>query len=141
MATNTAQVVPAARQDPRQVVNTLKKTVNYNDVGISSGLAFDNSIPLGAFILRVMVQIVVAFNAVTTNVLTIGTNSTTYNDLVAASDVDELTLGVYDVVRGLGVTIAALADKIPYAKYTQTGTAATAGQAVIVISYEGGWST
>jgi hypothetical protein len=28
-----------------------------------------------------------------------------------------------------------------YAKYTQTGTAATTGQAVVVIEYEGGWTS
>ena len=72
MATNTAATVPAPRQDPRQVTNTLKKTVNFNDAGISSGVAFD---------------------AVTTNVLTVGTNSTTFNNLVQAADVDEGTTG------------------------------------------------
>lgn len=141
MATNTAQVAPPARQDPRQVTNTLRKTVNFGDAGIASGIAFDASIPAGSFILRAYVEIVTAFNAVTTNVLTVGTNSTTYNDIVAAGDVDEATVGVYDVVRGLGRGIAASADKTPYVKYTQSGTAATTGQAVIVITFDGGWST
>lgn len=141
MATNTAQVSPPARQDPRQVTNTLKKTVNFGDAGISTGLAFDASIPANAFILRVYVEIVTVFNAVTTNVLTVGTNSTTYNNLVAAGDVDEATAGVYDVVRGLGRGIPASADVAPYAKYTQSGTAATTGQAVIVITFDGGWTT
>lgn len=139
MATNTAAVLPPARQDPRQVANTLKKTVNFNDAGVSSGIAFDNSIPAGAFILRVMVEIVTVFNAASTNVLTVGTNSTTYNDLVAAADVNEAATGVTDVTRGWGRSIAASADKTPYVKYTQTGTAATTGQAVIVIEFEGGW--
>jgi len=49
-----------ARQDPRQVVNTLKKTVNFNDPAIAAGVAFDNPLPQGAFILRVLVEIVVA---------------------------------------------------------------------------------
>lgn len=141
MATNTAATVPAPRQDPRQVPNTLKKTVNFGDAGISSGVAFDNSLPLGAFIIGVFVEIVTAFNAATTNVLTVGTNATTYNDLVQAADIDEGTTGVTWVVRGWGRSIAATADKIPYAKYTQTGTAATTGQAIIVIVFEGGWSS
>lgn len=141
MPTNTAAVVPAARQDPRQVVNTLRKTVNFGDAGISSGLAFDNGVPLGAFILRVLVEVVAAFNAVTTNVLTVGFNSTTFNDLVAAGDVDEATVGVYDVVRGLGRGLCAAADKVPYAKYTQSGTAATTGQAVITLTFDGGWES
>jgi hypothetical protein len=73
-----------ARQDPRQVVNTLKKTVNFNDPGVAAGIPFDNYLPQNAFILRVLVEIVVVFNAVTTNVLTVGTVGAAYNNIVAA---------------------------------------------------------
>lgn len=135
MATGTAQTSPAVREDPRQVVNTIKKTVNYNDVGISTGVAFENSIPAGAQITAVIVDIVTAFNAATTNVLTVGTNSSSYNDLVAAGDVNEGTTGATRVDRGLGGSIMRSADKTPYAMYTQSGTAATAGQAIITITY------
>lgn len=141
MATNTAAVLPPTRHDPRQVTNTLKKTVNFNDANISTGVAFDNSIPLGAFITSVKVEIVTAFNAVTTNTMTVGQNSTSYNDIVAASDVDETALGVTEVARGWGRRLAATAAITPYVKYVQTGTAATAGQAIIVIEYEGGWAS
>lgn len=138
MATNTAQVLPPSRNDPRQVVNTLKKTVNWNDQGIASGVAFDNSLPDGAFITGVWVEIVTPFNAVTTNVLTVGTNAATYNNLVAAVDVNEAVAGVTEVTRGLGQSIALAAAVVPVAMYTQTGGAASAGQAVILITYEGG---
>jgi hypothetical protein len=130
-----------ARQDPRQVANTLKKIVNYNDAGISTGLAFDNPLPQNAFILRVLVEIVVTFNAVTTNVLTVGTVGAAYNNIVAAADVNEGVAGVYDVPRALGRALTAAGDVLPYAMYTQTGTAATQGQAIIVIEFEGGWTT
>lgn len=140
MATDTTPVSPQSRRNPRQVVNTLKKTVNYNDSGISTGIAFDESLPLGAFIMSVQVEVVTAFNAATTNVLTVGTNSTSYNNIVSAADVDEASTGVTDVTRGRGRSIAAAAEKAVFVKYTQSGTAATAGQAVIVITYEGGWS-
>lgn len=141
MTTGTAAVLPAPRQDPRQVVNTLRKTVNFNDVGIATGLAFDQSIPQGAFISNVLVEIVVVFNAVTTNVLTVGTNSTSYNNLVGATDVNEAALGVTQCTRGFGRSLTAAADVTPYAMYTQTGTAATTGQAIILIEYEGGWAS
>lgn len=130
-----------ARQDPRQVANTLKKTVNYNDPGIGSGVAFDNPLPQNAFILRVLVEIVVAFNATTTNVLTVGTVGAAYNNMVAAADVNEAAVGVYDVTRALGRGLTAAGDVLPYAMYTQSGTAATTGQAIIVIEFEGGWTT
>lgn len=130
-----------ARQDPRQVANTLKKTVNFNDPGIAAGVAFDNPLPQNAFILRVLVEIVALFNAGTTNVLTVGTVGATYNNIVAAADVNEGATGVYDVTRGLGRALTAAADVNVFAQYVQTGTAATTGQAIIVIEFEGGWTT
>lgn len=141
MATGTAAVLPPPRLDPRQVLNTLRKTVNYNDANIGTGVAFDNSIPIGAFITQVLCEIVTAFNAGTTNVLTAGTNATTYNNIVASGDVTPGTPGVTAVTRGLGRSLPASADVTPYAMFTQTGTAATTGQAVIVIVYEGGWAS
>lgn len=136
MTTGTAATIPAPRQDPRQVTNTLKKTVNYNDAGIASGLAFDNSLPAGAFITKVLVEIVTAFDG--TPALTVGTNSTSFNDIVADGDVDETSAGMNIVDRALGRGIAASADKVPYVKLTATNP--SQGQAVIVIEYEGGWS-
>lgn len=139
MATGTLGV--AARQDPRQVVNTLKKTVNFNDAGIATGVPFDNYLPQNAFIENVLVEIVAVFNAVTTNVLTVGTNGASYNNIVSAADINEAALGVTAVNRGLGRSLTALGDVLPYVMYTQTGTAATTGQAIVVIFYEGGWTT
>ena len=139
MPTGTLGV--AARQDTRQVVNTLKKTVNYNDAGIAAGLAFDNYLPQNAFIENVLVEIVTVFNAGTTNVLTVGTVGATSNNIVAAGDVNEAATGIYQATRGFGRSLTASADVLPYAQYTQTGTAGTTGQAIIVIFYEGGWTT
>lgn len=141
MATNTLPAVPQSRRQGQQIVNTLRKTVNYNDAGISTGLSFAESLPVGAFILDVKVEIVTVFNAGTTNVLTVGTNSSSYNDIVNSADINEAATGVTLVSRGWGRSLAATAEKPVFAKYTQTGTAGTTGQAVIVIAYDGGWST
>jgi len=130
-----------ARQDPRQVVNTLKKTVNFNDVGIASGVPFDNYLPQNAFIENVLVEVVTVFNAGSTNVLTVGTNATSYNNIVAAADVNEGATGVTQVTRAFGRSLTASGDVLPYAMYAQTGGAATTGQAIVVIFYEGGWLT
>lgn len=138
MTTNTAAPNPPARYDARQVINYLRKTVNYNDTGISSGLAFENSIPKGAFISDVIVEIVTAFNAGSTNVLTVGANSSSYNDMVAAGDVDETAVAATRVTRGLGCVLTASGDIVPYVKYAQTGTAASAGKAKILIAFSGG---
>jgi hypothetical protein len=139
MATNLAPASPPARLDPRQVTNTLKKTVNFGDASIATGVSFANSLPMGAFITQVLVEIVTAFNAGTTNPLTVGTVSTAYNNIVSTVDVNAGTAGVYEATRGLGRSLTAAAEVTPFVKYAQTGTAATAGQAVIVIVYEGGY--
>lgn len=142
MATGTAAKIPAPRQDPRQVTNSLRKTVNFNDAGIAAGVNFDASLPLGAFITSILCEIVTVFNAATTNVLTVGTvNTPPFNNIIAAADVNEGATGVTSVATGLGRSIASAADVTPVAQYTQTGGAATTGQAVIVILYEGGWAS
>lgn len=126
----------AARAQSRQVVNTWRGVVNWNDTGIASGKAQGITIPLGAFISRVLVEVETAFNAVTTNVLTIG-KTASGTELVAGGDVDLTTVGVYDVTRGLGTLLARSAAADLYAKYAQTGAAATAGKANILVEYEG----
>lgn len=137
----TGTVGTNARQDPRQVTNTLKKIVNYNDVGVSSGNAFANYLPQGAFITAVLCEIVTAFNAGSTNPLTVGTNSPSFNNIIAAADNTPGTPGVYAATRALGRSIASAADVLPVAMYAPTGTAPGTGQAVIVIEYEGGWQS
>lgn len=147
MATNVDLRGLSARQDPRNVVNTFRKTVNFGDSGISTGVAIGpDALPSGAFITNVIVEIVTPFNAVTTNTLTVGTNSTSYNNIVSSADLtgngsSSLGTQVTQVTRGLGRALAASADTQVFVKYAQTGTAATTGQAVIVIEFEGGWST
>lgn len=139
MATNTAALLPPVRQDPRQVANTLKKRFQFNTANISTGVAFDNSLPMGAVILAVYVEIITLFNAVTTNVITVGTNATTYNNLVNAADVNEGAVATTQVLRGIGGSILRAAELTPYITYTQTGTAATTGDAEVTIVYEGGF--
>jgi hypothetical protein len=68
--------------------------------GIATGVAFDNYLPQNAFIENVLVEIVTVFNAGTTNVLTVGTVGATYNNIVAAGDVNEAAAGVYQATRG-----------------------------------------
>lgn len=138
MTTNVAQVLPPARQDPRQVLNTLKMVVNWNDANIANGNAFDNALPRNAFITDVLVEIVTPFNG-TTPALTVGTVGTAYNNIVAAGDVDETVAGVTRVTRAIGRGLTAAADIAAYAKAALTG--ASAGQAVIVITFEGGWAS
>lgn len=131
MATNT-QGRPA-RELPFQAVHYMRKTVNFNDTGIATGIAFKNWLPAGARILATFVNIITVFNAATTNVLTVGQNSTSFNDIVASGDVDETTVATTQVLTGGKLEIAS--DVQAFIKYTQTGTPATTGKACVVIAY------
>lgn len=129
-----------ARQDPRQVANTLKKTVNWNDAASGVAVPFDNPLPRGAFITRVLVEVVTTFNGTTPSIVA-GTVGAAYNNIVAAADVNEGVAGVYEALRGLGRSLTAAADVLPYVIYSNGGGGPSQGQAIIVIEYEGGWST
>jgi hypothetical protein len=124
-----------ARFQPQQVINTWRTQVNYNDPAIASGRA-GVTIPQGAFITSVLVEIVTGFNAATTNVLTLG-SAPNYNNLLAAADIAAPgTPGITSPTRGIGRSLTAAGDLTIGPKYTQTGAAATAGQAEIVVQYE-----
>lgn len=103
-------------------------TVKFNTTGIDEGVAIC-TIPHNAIITRVVAKVKTAFNAGTTNVLTVGTSAANANELLDSSDVTEGTAGAYSKLH---FTEVAEKSKI-YAKYTQTGTDATAGEADIYI--------
>ncbi len=133
MATGTPG--SSARQNSTQQVHYLRFAVNYSDNGLASG-AGKQWLPKGAIVTSTSVYIGAAFNAATTNVVTVGTNAT-YDNIVAATDVDES--GVTPLTNGIKPTGTALGplavDAQVFVKYAQTGTPATAGSAVVVIHY------
>lgn len=121
-----------ARVLPFQAVHYLRKEVAYNTADITTGVTMNAPLPAGAVVTSTCVNIDTAFNAATTNVLTVGTVSTAYNNLIASGDVDETTLGATLITsKALKVTT----ETPVYIKYTQTGTAATAGAATVIVSY------
>ncbi len=133
MATDTAGS-QAREIHGLQAVHFFRKTVNYNDTGIGTADTVKvGVIPAGARLLPAFVSINTAFNAATTNVLTVGSNASSDNNIVAAGDVDETVTGVTQVFTGLSVTFSA--DTTIYVRYTQSGTAATTGQATIILPY------
>lgn len=121
--------IPATEIINGNVPTQLNFDVNFNDTGIASGvrkytIQASTDRPV---LLRVQCEVITAFNAGTTNVLTLGTNSTA-NQLLAAGDITEATPGFYPQHAGTGSLRITAATDI-YAKYTQTGTAATTGKA------------
>lgn len=114
-------------------VHCLRCDVAYNTAGLSSGLQF-GSIPANSFVIAVAVDVTTAFNAVSTNVLTIGTDASSANQIWDASALAE-TAGSQLVVPIAAFTAARTARTDLFIKYAQTGTAATAGAATVVVLY------
>lgn len=85
------------------------------------------SLAAGDVVVRCWAQVLTAFNAGSTNVLTLG-DGTTGNKYLAASDVTEGTPGVYPT-GGVGPFAAETAAGTLTATYVQTGTPATTGSA------------
>ena len=113
-------------------VHFLRKVVSFDTADIATGVPMNAKLPNGAIVLFTTVNIDTVFNAVSTNVLTVGTVSTAYNNLIAAGDVDETTLGATTLTSK---ALKVAADTDVYIKYTQTGTAATTGAATVVVAY------
>jgi hypothetical protein len=115
-----------------------RATFNFNDPGIAGGIAFA-ALPQGAFITQVAAYVTTAFNAATTNVFTVGTTKANANEILASGAIAPGTLGYQNAATaaglGLAATGAATAPQTLWAKYTQTGSAATAGQLTLIVSY------
>lgn len=104
-------------------------TVKHNTTGIGTK-AKVGALPAGAMLTRICAVIKTAFNAGTTNVLTVGVTDDT-DKYLGSGDITAGTAGSY----GKMVIDSFSAATDIYAQYTQTGTAATAGEADIYVGY------
>lgn len=111
----------------------LRATVNYSDTNVSTGIKI-GTLPAGAHIIRSSAHVRTVFNAGTTNVLTLGTNSSSYDNLLNAGAITEGTAGYYSADPNADITYPT-GDLDVYVKYTQTGTAASTGKADVVVLY------
>lgn len=102
-------------------------SIAFNTTGAADGVAIFE-IPEKCIITRAVAVVKTAFDAGTTNVLIVGTKDDD-DAILAAADITEGTAGTYTKQEFLALEKG---DKI-YAKYTQTGTAATAGLAEIYL--------
>lgn len=120
------------RMHEQNVTHVISKTVNFNDTGIASGVVF-GTIPAGALILRSGGVVETAFNAATTNVLTIGLEDDSgFDNLSTSSTFTEGTPGGYSAIAGLAPLSA---NKDVVVSFTQTGTPATTGKAHVFVEY------
>lgn len=116
------------------VVSYIAKSVSFDTPGISTAQTVEvGHLPEGAIVTDILVKITTAFNAATTNVLLVGTDSSN-NELVAAADVNEGAAATTRVTTGLGYVVGT-GGEVVYVQYTQSGTAATAGAATIIVMF------
>jgi hypothetical protein len=113
------------------VLSAVTNTIAYtNSSAVTIG-----TVPAGAQIVDINIDVTTAFDAATTNTITVG-KSGSAAAFVAATDVDAAgrasvaTTGVYSAWADVGS-----ADVSVTATYAQTGTAAAAGAARVTIVY------
>ena len=121
-----------AQQYHQNLVHYLRKEVNYNDPNIASGLVIGR-LPANAQITQALARVRTSFNAGTTNVLTVGTNASNYDNILGSADIAEGSAG--NNAAPLANLQEVLSETDVLVKYTQTGTAATQGKATIHIAY------
>lgn len=125
--------VKAARKNYQRDVGYIAKSVSYNTPGIGTTANICvGTLPAGCLHTETFVRVTTAFNAATTNVVTVGTTATS-DAFVNSTDVSEASADLYISDRGIGANYTA--DTPVWVKYTQTGTAATAGAADVVLTY------
>lgn len=122
-----------ARQLHTQQVHYIRKRVNWNDSNISTGVVC-GTLPAGALLLYAAVRVNTAFNAATTNVLQMGTTATG-GEILANAVVLGGATGFKTASSGTAFAAQFASDTDVYVSYTQTGTAATAGQGDLVVAY------
>src|SRR5574337_1349801 len=121
------------RQTQFQQVHYFRKRFNWNDAGIGTGV-YIGTVPAGSIIVGTDYYVDTAFNAGTTNVVTVGGNASSYNDVLATPTNTTGTLGQNVAPTGSSKGPLA-ADLDLFAMYTSTGTAPSAGQIDVVIKY------
>lgn len=89
-------------------------------------------LPANTLITRVIAEVTAAFNAGTTNVLTVGTDAGA-SDLLGAGDITEGTTGFYESTTVKALRLSAAKSII--AKYSYTGTTPTTGKATIYVFF------
>lgn len=118
--------IGTARLLHTQQIHFFRKRVNYNDPGIAAGVHF-GTMPAGAMIVTQNVRVNTAFNAGTTNALNVGTT---------AGGTQLFTDAATAGARSPAIANLSFAtDTDLFVAYAQTGTAASAGQADIVIGF------
>ena len=102
--------------------------VAFDTADIATGVSLIE-VPANCIITKAVCKVKTAFNAAATNVLTLGTDAG-ITELLAAEDITEGATGAYQKPAWIETGST---KKTVKAKYTESGTAATAGEAEFYI--------
>lgn len=131
MATNTTG--NDARDFERQMIHYYRRTISFDTPNIDVADTIKvGTLPAGAVITQAIVKINTAFDAGTDNLINVGTSADP-DGIVDELDIDATAAEFQAVYRGCDLTFASATDV--YVTYTQTGDAATAGEAEIIVCY------
>lgn len=106
---------------------TLQAWITYSNASITLG-----SIPPNAYFSSITLHVTEAFNAVSSNNISLGTD--TSNKQVLGTNTACNTTGIKTVTLGTSIGYTGIARPI-IIYYTQTGTAATTGKALVIVEY------
>lgn len=109
-----------------QMVHCFRKRVNWNDSNIAAGVLM-GTLPAGAQLVLQAVRVNTAFNAGTTNALNVGTTAGGTQLFTDAATAGARSPAIANLSFAVDTDI--------FVAYAQTGGAATAGQADIVIGF------
>ena len=130
MTTNTAG--SEARELSFQAVHYFRRTIAYNTTDIATGVSL-GVLPAGAQILQNLAIVKTAFNG-TDPALTVGTNSSAYNNI--KTDGGETTTAAAIATAAAFLTFTQDTEVfIKFENASTTATAASAGSATVVLSY------
>jgi hypothetical protein len=110
------------------VVNYIRGEVRWNS---PAGNIWIGTLPKGAILLQSLGKCTEGFNG-GTNVVACGTNALADN-IINTTDLAEGTPGANFIATGALLEFAE--DTPVYLRYTQTGTPATAGRAIVIVPY------
>jgi len=132
MATNT--VGGKGREFHTQQVHYLRRTINWNTAGVATGASL-GFLPAGAQVIQSNVIVKTAWNG-SAATLTVGTNSSSYNNIHSGMTQTQTALTVNYVGTAGAVGVTLTQDTEVFVKVVNGATTApSAGQAICILSY------
>jgi hypothetical protein len=125
------------RELPWPAVAYISRRIAFNTPGIASPQTVEvGSLPGGAIVIGAWARVHTVFNAATTNVVIVGTDtgSEFFDAATAGSSITESSATMQASAAAVGYVVPD-GGAVVYVNYTQTGGAATTGAATIIVMY------